>query len=1268
MGIIKGGPSLIRVLVVDDEPGLLEVTAEFLQLSGDLEVSTAPSGPRALELLQGGSFDAVVSDYQMPGMDGIELLKRVRERDAGIPFILFTGRGRGEVAIAAIDAGVTFYLQKGGDVTSQFAELEHKVRKAVAHRRAEDSLLLAEFSVQSSSLPTYWFSPDGSIERVNQAACDALGYTKEELLTCFVWDIDPSLNREKWSQVWDRLTAAGRRVLHTLQRRRDGTVFDAEVHISIMRFRDREYGFAFARDISGQLRREAQLREIESRFRLITENSIDGIWISDLNFNLVYVSPAVSRIRGYSEKELLSLPIDRQVTPASLMHIRRVMAEELVPHKLMDPECVISRTLELEFLNKDGSVTISEEMATLIRGPDGEPIGFLGIGRDVTERERLATTLTGLAESSPLGYVILDRGGQNILFYNSKFTELWGLESGKRMGVDEVQALVSAQVRDPDKLKQTCFGNNEVQEDLLELRDGRTFRHFSAPIVDTLGRQFGRLCSFEDVTEEKRQEALLVIQRDLRIELEQARSTDEAIGSIIRIACRIEGVDCGAIFEIRDSRPWLTAQKGLSPEMTAGLFSLPDDSPHHRMLADGQPVFARFEGRLDVVDPSLKGLRAVAMVPLISERQVIGYMNLASRTVDEFTWHSRRIIEAVAAQAAAMLARVRLEEDLRASRENLRLFFDRVDYLMGVVSEDGIILEVNRAAMDKLRTTRERLVGLDVRAARTPNSARVLELISKVADRGSDTVIIPLYTNKGEMLEAEAQVVRGVWDGQRAFFVIAQDITEKMRAEQTLRESEERFREMFERSPLGIELYDAHGCLVEANPACLRIFGVRDQSTVEGFNLFTDPNLTPDIRERLERGESAVFQQLFDFDLVRKNGLYPTEREGTIRLETVITPLRTRERVSGYLVQVDDITERERAMEAVRESEGRFRQLFDSVADAIFIHRLDGGFLEANQVACKRLGYSREEMLGMRPQDIDVPPMAALVPQRIQELLTAGVALFETVHVAKDGLKIPTEINCRLIDYKGSLAVLSVARDITERKEAENGLAEANRKLAMLNELTRHDLLNQLTVLAGSIALAREGNREAYLDRAERSINSMNRLLQFARQFQGLGSTAPEWQAADRVVAKAAAALDLRDVELHPDLRGVEVFADPMLEKAFYNLLENTLRHGEGARNMWLRHRLDDRTLVIEYSDDGKGIAPAMRGRLFKKGQGSNTGLGLFMIRNILSVTGIEISETGSSGRGVRFEIRVPEGRYRVPSLGGTAGGRTEGATTGPER
>jgi PAS domain-containing protein len=131
---------MITILYVDDEPGLLEITKIYLERSGEFSVSTSLSAQDVLDSPTLMSCDAIISDYQMPGMDGIAFLKTVRKQFGDIPFILFTGRGREEVVIEAINNGADFYVQKGGDPKSQFAELIYKIKTAVERKQVHDAL------------------------------------------------------------------------------------------------------------------------------------------------------------------------------------------------------------------------------------------------------------------------------------------------------------------------------------------------------------------------------------------------------------------------------------------------------------------------------------------------------------------------------------------------------------------------------------------------------------------------------------------------------------------------------------------------------------------------------------------------------------------------------------------------------------------------------------------------------------------------------------------------------------------------------------------------------------------------------------------------------------------------------------------------------------------------------------------------------------------------------------------------------------------------
>jgi signal transduction histidine kinase len=163
------------------------------------------------------------------------------------------------------------------------------------------------------------------------------------------------------------------------------------------------------------------------------------------------------------------------------------------------------------------------------------------------------------------------------------------------------------------------------------------------------------------------------------------------------------------------------------------------------------------------------------------------------------------------------------------------------------------------------------------------------------------------------------------------------------------------------------------------------------------------------------------------------------------------------------------------------------------------------------------------------------------------------------------------------------------------------------------------------------------------------SIASENirKQITFTRDYQDMGVKAAEWFDLSKVMAACFDQISPQGVELHLETKGYAILADPLVEKVFYNLVDNSQRHGNGIHSISLNAQESEGKLLIAYADDGGGISPEDRQYLFQKGFGKNTGLGLFLSKEILSITGITICENGTPGKGVRFEMRVPKGRFR---------------------
>ena len=235
-----------------------------------------------------------------------------------------------------------------------------------------------------------------------------------------------------------------------------------------------------------------------------------------------------------------------------------------------------------------------------------------------------------------------------------------------------------------------------------------------------------------------------------------------------------------------------------------------------------------------------------------------------------------------------------------------------------------------------------------------------------------------------------------------------------------------------------------------------------------------------------------------------------------------------------------------------------------------------------------------------------------------------------------------------------SFALEMMERDLTltELRRVSEALQLSNRKLHLLNNLIRHDILNTLTGLLGleDMALQRVPDREAsgFLHEIKDCTRRVQHQITFTRDYQNIGVHAPQWQNVHEVASRAANSASPGPVHL-PVMAdaGIEVFADAMLEKVFYNLIDNALRYGGKLTHVTFSLQQDGAGLVITCEDDGIGIADTEKEQIFASGFGKNTGQGLFLAREILGISGISIKETGTFGEGARFEIMVPEGAWR---------------------
>jgi two-component system sensor histidine kinase/response regulator len=224
----------------------------------------------------------------------------------------------------------------------------------------------------------------------------------------------------------------------------------------------------------------------------------------------------------------------------------------------------------------------------------------------------------------------------------------------------------------------------------------------------------------------------------------------------------------------------------------------------------------------------------------------------------------------------------------------------------------------------------------------------------------------------------------------------------------------------------------------------------------------------------------------------------------------------------------------------------------------------------------------------------------------------------------------------------------------TTRERVERDLAQANKKLQLMTSITRHDLVNQLTVMQGYLELADLLNRTdpekagSYIRKGLSVVEKTIGTIQFTSEYQRIGVTSPTWHNVANSIGNALKYSTLGTIRLENEIpAGSEIYADPLIEKVIFNLIDNALRHGSTLTTIRFRFMREGSTPVIICEDDGVGIPYDDKERIFSYAHGTNTGMGLFLVREILAITGITIRETGIPGEGARFEMHLPPDGFR---------------------
>ncbi|HEX3000891.1 MAG TPA: PAS domain S-box protein [Methanoregula sp.] len=1106
---------MITVLYVDDEPELLTLAKLFLEREGEFSVTTTTSSADVLQLLEEQPFDAIISDYQMPVMDGIELLKQVRGKNLSIPFILFTGNGREDVVIEAIDSGADFYLQKGGAARPQFAELSHKILTAVERRHSRDAQIVSERRFAS----VFYSSP------IAKVICDV----------------------------------------------RTGRIID--INDTLLEYMGR------------------------------TRSEVVGRTFTDLGF---FTDPHLGH-------EIIT----------SLMTGKPVKDREITAR---DPR------------GKKYTLLFS---ATLIR--EGENNLLISQVVDITGVTQARKVIDALLNASPEVSMLLDTYGE-ILAVNHAATVRFHASAEELIGSDAYSLLSS----DLAELRLRNIGEVVRTGQPLIFTDDRTGHHYEnhlSPVTDPEGVVTAVAVYSRDITEARNghrelrdaYEKIAATGEELRSQYEELKTNQQTIlESEEKYRTLVEHVMDG-VFIAQENRivfanRAFAALTGYPEQELLGkpitVLIAPEDREivafRHRSRLAGNSEPEIYEFSLLHQDNSTR----------IRVRMSVGAGNYRGMpatigTVHDITEERKR------------------EERIRESEARSRQIADASDEGL-IMHKNRIILDVNTSACALWGYVREDLIGGDVLDLVAPSSHDLVQ--EKIQNTSDGIYETELQRQDGSRFLGHIHSRNINYHNDVIRLTSVRDITQARKAEEALQKSEELHRKMIGTIPDIVVKADLQGTITFINERGALLAGEETASGVIGKSMFSF--MAPECLELAQKNTIRMFEKPLgpvEYTFIGGGGRrIDLEVNGDVVRMPDGTPF-------GMVYICRDITERKLAERELRENEEKYRRIIEDMQDVYYRVDRQGTITMISPYGAKTVGYdSPEEMIGKMRADqfyADVRERDAFMAVLMKQ---GTVTNYPMTLVDRHGKWHYATASSRVMrDASGAfIGIEGILHDITDLRQAERSLKEANKKLNLLSDITRHDIRNKLTSLLGLLDLVRARNNDPKaqesLDQLIAIAEMVSEQIEFTRDYQELGILEPRWSDVHEMVRTAAAGVTLGKVRLSHDKDFVGIYADPLVEKVFYNLIDNAVRYGEKITRITVSAEVVPEGCRIVVEDDGIGIPASDMEKVFFRGFGNNTGFGLFLAREVLAITGITIRETGEYGIGARFEILVPEHAYRM--------------------
>lgn len=1084
-------------------------------------------------------------------------------------------------------------------------ELEaHAEELRVAHLALEES--------RDRYIDLYDFAPLGYftlndmalITDVNLTGATLLGVERSKLINARFRKFVAEKDNNQWHRYFTQLLQQVKKQTCTLTLLpRDGNSFPARLEGIRLTGIDGAVTVRIAIGDITDIWQVETLRESEEKFRRIFETLDDVYYQADLQGNIFTISPSCQKLLGWTPEELTGTPItnyylhpdDRTLLMADLQKNGSV------------------HDYEVTLQHRDGRSVRLSVNAHITRDKVGNPAALEGTFREISRRlemeralQRSAEYNRTLIEASVDPLVTIGTDG-TITDVNKATEKATGILRENLIGTD-----FSDYFTEPYKARagyRKVFHEGTVRDYPLELRhrDGSTISVlYSASVYrDESGAVVGVFAAARDISEHKgaeealqRQAATLTILYEIITAANRADDLADVLIKVLDETMRLMDFDSGMIYlvDAGELTATIAHYKNIPPAFLEEVMTISTiETPYNAIFSRGTPVISAHYDEIDKERSKMSGFLSLASVPIVSRGRVIGTLNVASRERYAISAEEEQILLSIGQELGSTFGRLTASDQAKKSAYNLDTLFNSIEEMVFVLDMQGHILKVNDAVEQRLFYTQQELIGKNVLYLHVPERQDEAILIVQGMIEGTiDSCPVPVLAKDGTQIEVETKVTKGTWNDQDVLIGVTRDITDRKRAEEALKKSEELLNLAISGSGAG--LWDLN----------------------------------------IKTGEMVFNERWAEIVGYTLRELEPVSIETWISLTHPDDQAKSNELLAKYFA--GDLPE--------YECEARMRH-----KKGLFVWVLDRGKITGWDNDGKPLRMTGTHLDITRRKELEME-LEFHEKELVENATRLTNEIAERKRVEEEIKQLNQELEARVIERTEELAetVRKLRDENAERIRVEEVVRLINAKLALMNDVAYQDIQNKVTALRGIvdfIPLAKnEEERQAFIEKEKTILGTIHNLIIKTKDYQKMGTGKLQWLDMEQTIRRITLSHD-KAVPINIDIHGLFIHSDPLISRVFDILTDNAVTHGKKTTCISFSCSRTPGGITLICEDDGVGILTGEKSQVFERVVAGEGKFDLFFVHEFLTLSGMAITETGEPGKGARFEITVPDGMWR---------------------